>query len=149
MRWFIGAATVLVLACSGRGGPQATEIRPDQGGYQLGDSLIAMQWTNRNFEDALVFLELPEGQRVRLGYVPGQGSRAWLVPLGLSGNVTFDIQLQASASVPEIRATGEGATGCRSSMFFVPGTARSLIIRQRGGPGSICPGRVDGSPRDG
>ena len=147
MRWWIAVTVLLLAACAGSGGPQAREIRPGQGGYQLGDSLIALQWTNRNFEDAIVSVELPEGQRVRLGYVPGQDSRAWLVPLQISGNVTFDIRLQASASVPEMRATGEGAMTCRSSMFFVPGTARSLIIRQRGGPGSICPGRVGATPR--
>jgi hypothetical protein len=124
----------------------ATEIDPESEPYQVGDSLIALKMHNQNFEEALVLIELPEGQTVRLGWIPGESERAWTVPIETSGYVTFRIQLTAAGQGVGLDRNERSVVRCRGRMHFSPGVTRNLTIHQPMGDSNFCPG-ADVSPR--
>lgn len=146
MRTLTILLTVGVVGCAlGGGSGVATEIDLENPSYQLGDTLIALQMRNDNFEDALVFVELPEGQTVRLGWIPGEHTKAWLVPLELDGVVTFRIQLMRAGQQFGVGGQSRSVLECRSRMHFTPGQARRLLITEPVGQStSFCPGANTG-----
>lgn len=137
--WAVVAATLVGCASTGGSGA-AREIEPGEIPHALGDSLIAIELENQNFEEALVLIELPEGQTVRLGWIPGERSRAWLVPMEVSGFVRFRIQLTAAQNRAPGGRNERTVVRCTSRMFFSPGVARTLMIYEPVGRGNFCPG---------
>lgn len=146
MKKLILALTIVLAACASGSDRMATEIDPEDGPYQLGDSLIALAMNNQNSEEALVLVELPEGGTVRLGWIPGEDERAWTVPMETSGFVTFRIQLMAAELRFGPGRNERSVVRCTGRMHFSPGVTRSLTIYQSMGEGSFCPG-ADVSPR--
>lgn len=140
---------LLVGGCANRTAGLARAIQPSKEGYQVGQDEVALEFTNQNFQDALVVVDLPEGQTVRLGWVPGQHTKAWAVPLQVPGEITFHIQLQKATGAITGLATDNPhsvrfVARCDSQMYFTPGTARSLNIFQQSGDQNFCPGMAGG-----
>lgn len=146
MRTLAILLTAVVVGCASQtGGGAATEIDPETQSYALGDTLIALEMQNQNFADALVILTLPEGQTVRLGWIPGERTKTWLVPLEIDGMITFEIQLMMAEQGFGIRGQSRDVVRCRSRMHFTPGQARSVLITEPvGQSGSFCPGASTG-----
>lgn len=136
----------LLASCATGSDRLATEVEPNTPVSFLGDSLAVLSFENHNFEEAVVSLSTPSGRSIRLGWVPGYQTKAWVFTMRQSGNVRLHIRLLDFHGTTSLDGQNKrSVVECRSSLNMSPGSYWKLDIfhPNEENTQSMCPG---GSP---